>query len=317
MSTTTTDWSGLLPVEVAARVIESAIKQSVVLQLGSRVPMPAGTETIPVVSTAPSASWVSAGSRKPLTKVEWSSETLRAEEVASITAVPDVYIQDAPWDVEASVENELGKAVARTLDAAVLFGVNAPASFPSGGIAGLAGAALTGADALEAIDAALTALEGDGLVPDGIASSSAIGSALRAAYREAAALPGEAPTSAVYGVPVAVTSPWDSSVADAFVGGWENLLIGVREDVNFAISREGVLVDEDGNIQVSAFQDDQTLVRVYARFGVAVARPLKADGSGPSNPFVGASWTGSTPEPPEAASAPAAARPVGRPRKES
>ena len=199
---TTTDWSGLLPVEVAARVIESAIKQSVVLQLGSRVPMPAGTETIPVVSTAPSASWVSAGSRKPLTKVEWSSETLRAEEVASITAVPDVYIQDAPWDVEASVENELGKAVARTLDAAVLFGINAPASFPSGGIAGLAGAALTVADALEAIDAALTALEGDGLVPDGIASSSAIGSALRAAYREAAALPGEAPTSAVYGVPV-------------------------------------------------------------------------------------------------------------------
>ena len=235
-----------------------------------------------------------------------------------LTAVPDVYIQDAPWDVEASVENELGKAVARTLDAAVLFGVNAPASFPSGGIAGLAGAALTGADALEAfLDAALTALEGDGLVPDGMARLVGHRVGAQSGISGGCGPTGRGTDERRVRRPVAVTSPWDSSVADAFVGGWENLLIGVREDVNFAISREGVLVDEDGNIQVSAFQDDQTLVRVYARFGVAVARPLKADGSGPSNPFVGASWTGSTPEPPEAASAPAAARPVGRPRKES
>ncbi len=247
---TDTNWEGLLPVDVAARVIESAIKQSVVLQLARRQPMPAGVQQIPVVTTAPSASWVSAGSRKPLTRVAWSSETLQAEEVASVTAVPDVYIQDAPWDVEASVENELGKAVARTLDAAVLFGVNAPASFPSGGIAGLAGATDTGTDALDAIGNALSALEADGLVPDGIASSTAIGGALREVYREMMIPLGQAPASVVYGIPIAVTAPWPSSSADAFVGGWENLLIGVREDVNFAISREGVLVDDEGNVQV-------------------------------------------------------------------
>ena len=58
--------------------------------------------------------------------------------------------------------------------------------------------------------------------------------------------------------------------------------------------RPAVLVDEAGDIQVSAFQDDQTLVRIYARFAVAIATPLKADGSGPSKPFVGASWTSAT-----------------------
>jgi signal recognition particle GTPase len=45
----------------------------------------------------------------------------------------------------------------------------------------MAGAALTGEDALEAIDAALTAIEADGLVATDVASSSKIGSALRAA----------------------------------------------------------------------------------------------------------------------------------------
>jgi hypothetical protein len=53
-------------------------------------------------------------------------------------------------------------------------------------------------------------------------------------------------------------------------------------------------VDEEGNIQVSAFEDDMTLIRVYARFGVAVARPLNADGSEPADPFVGASWGGAS-----------------------
>jgi HK97 family phage major capsid protein len=283
----------LLPEAVSARVIESAIKQSVVLQLATRQPMPAYTEHVPVVTTAPSASWVSAGGRKPLTQVEWSAETLKAEEVAAVTAIPDAYIADTSgsWDVEESAENELAKAIARAFDAAVLFGTNAPASYPTDGIAGIAGAALTGDDALEAIDNALTAIETDGLVANGVASSSAIGSALRKAYREAAALPGHAAASEIYGVPVAVTAPWDSSAPDAFVGDWSNLVVGIREDINFATSNDGVLVDEEGDIQVSAFQDDQTLVRIYARFAVAVATSLKADGSGPSKPFVGASWT--------------------------
>jgi hypothetical protein len=49
-----------------------------------------------------------------------------------------------------------------------------------------------------------------------------------------------------------------------------------------------------GEILVSAFQDDQVLCRIYARFGVAVARPLSAEGTQPSTPLVGASWNGAS-----------------------
>ena len=89
-----------------------------------------------------------------------------------MAAIPDVYIDDTSgtWSPRESAENELAKAVARVLDAAILWGVNAPAGFPVGGVAAAAGAAQTGATALEAIDKALSVIETDGLVPNGIAS---------------------------------------------------------------------------------------------------------------------------------------------------
>lgn len=291
MTITETDWDGLLPTSVSSRIIESAIQQSVVLRLGTTQPMPTGVETVPVVGVAPTAGWVAAGGRKPIAQIEWTSEVLKAEEVAAVAAIPDVYINDTrgSWDVEGSAETELAKAIGRTLDAAVLWGVDAPGSFPTGGIVGMAAGPVTGADAFTAISDAMAELEGEGILPDGIASGPSIGAALRTAALEAGDY-SAAPGSELFGLPVAVTAPWPST-PDAIVGGWQFLLVGVREDINFSVSRDGVLLDDEGQIQVSAFQDDMTLVRIFARFGIAIARPLTADGSGPSTPFVGASWS--------------------------
>jgi hypothetical protein len=296
MSTTapTSSWSeGLLPAAVAERVIESARKQSVVLQLATTQPMPAHTEAIPVVSVAPQAGWVGVGGRKPIAKIAWTSEVLKAEEVAAVTALPDALLTDTTgsWDSEASTEAELGKAVARALDAAVLWGDAAPASFPAGGLAAFAGGPVSGADALTAISDAMGELEGEGIIPDGIAGGPTIGAALRAAYLAAGALPGEAPAGTVFGLPAAVTAPWPSSGPNAFVGGWEYVAIGIREDVSFGLSKDGVLLDENDAVVISAFQDNMTLVKVFARFGCAFARPLGADGETPATPIVGASWT--------------------------
>ena len=47
----------------------------------------------------------------------------------------------------------------------MLYGVGAPASYPTGGIAALAGAAQSGTDALEAIDKAAGAIEATGRKP--------------------------------------------------------------------------------------------------------------------------------------------------------
>ena len=66
-------------------------------------------------------------------------------------------------------------AIARVLDAAVLFGTGAPAEFPPNGVAG-AGTPVGGADALAALAAAMAAIEASGLLPNGIAPAPTIGS---------------------------------------------------------------------------------------------------------------------------------------------
>jgi hypothetical protein len=57
------------------------------------------------------------------------------------------------------VRTEVAKAIGKTLDAAVLYGVGAPASYPAGRLAALAGAAQSGTSAEGAIDKARSALE--------------------------------------------------------------------------------------------------------------------------------------------------------------
>jgi hypothetical protein len=78
------------------------------------------------------------------------------------------------------------------------------------------------------------------------------------------ALPSERPAPELWGVPVAVTAAWDATKGDAIVADWSKLVVGIRADIAFDLSTDGVLLDDAGVIQVSAFQDDVT-VRLDAR----------------------------------------------------
>ncbi len=288
-----TDYDAVLPRGVAADFVGLIEASSAALALGNTMRMSEGQESLPVVSFLPVAGFVNPryGGRKPATKVEWDAESIVAEEIAAVVPVPNAWIMDAGFDVEGQVERTLATAVAKVIDEAVMFGTGAPATFPAGGVVGASGAAITGADALTALDNAFSSLEGDGVTPDGIAASSLIGSALRKAYQAAAALPGEAPAQTIWGVPVSRGAFWDSTKGDAIVGGWQFLALGIREDITYGRSNDGVLVDGTGAVIASAFQDNLTLIKIYIRLGCAIGRPLNPDGSGAITPFATADWT--------------------------
>lgn len=297
MSTTVPPWENadqLLPAGVAADFVGMIEETSLVLALGRTLRMSAVTESIPLIAFMPKAKFVSPayGGRKPATEIKWTAVEIKAEEVAATVPVPNAWIMDAAFDVEGQVERSLATAVAHAIDQAIIFGQDAPASYPTGGILGFADQ-VTGADALSAVDAAMTDMEGKGVVPDGIAAGAKIGSALRQAYREANALPGERPAQVLYGVPVRQSLVFQGADVDAVIGGWQYLAIGIREDVTFGRSTDGVLLDDDGNIIASAFQDNVTLVKVYARIGCAIGQPsIAAPGElEPQKPFVAATWS--------------------------
>lgn len=296
MSVTVPPWTNadqFLPRGVAQDFIGVIEQVSIALSLGRTMRMSEATESIPIVAFRPQAKFVTPayGGRKPATEIRWSAVEIRAEEVAATIPVPNAWIMDAGFDVEGQVERELATAMANAIDDAIMRGVGAPASFPTGGVVAFADA-VTGGDAIEAISEGFENLEEKGILPDGIAAGAAIGSALRAAYAEAGALPGVAPANTLWGVPVRRSLSWESP-PDAIVGGWQYLAIGIREDVTFGRSNDGVLLNDAGAIIASAFQDNVTLVKVYARLGCAIGMPSrpKPGAAVPQKPFASARWT--------------------------
>jgi hypothetical protein len=293
-----TNYQDLIPVTIAREVLGKIIAGSAVMALARVVRMPAGVEKIPVLSVAPTAKFVNPtyGGRKPVSKVVWTTEQVVAEEIATVLSIPNAFLDDAGFPIWENVRPLVTDAIERCFDAAVLYGDGAPATYPAGGLVAWAAPAPAGADGATAIDNAFTQVEGHGLEVDGILG----GPALRGIYRNLAITKGWAsdvagtPEQSLFGVRFATTPVWDSGKGYALAGDWSYVVVGVREDIRFDLSTEGVLTDDDGAVTVNAFQDDSTLMRAYMRVGVAFGKPMSADASGQVDPLALAQLGGST-----------------------
>jgi HK97 family phage major capsid protein len=279
------DFSGVIPPEVSAQIIQEATRASAALQLCQTVPMGTNVSQMPVPKTLPTASWVTASGtgRKPYTDVGLKPAQLTAEEVAAVIAIPDKMIEDTTINLWGYCRPLLSQAIAMALDGAALFGVNAPASFPVGGVRGHAAAVNAGTDAADTINKCMGAVEANGLDPDGTAADLTVRSLLRGLRATTGELIlgvtslGDYEVPSIYGVPAAYT-PFQGktgvSPADVIVGDWTWAVLGVRQDIRFQIDPSGVIADASGVVQVSGFQDNVTPMKVWARFGFVIIDPV-------------------------------------------
>lgn len=271
--------SGLIPTNIAAQVTQEVAQQSAALQLGQRVPMPAGVSVVPIPRSFPKAAWVSVGGRKNFTDFSIGTESLVAEEVAATIAIPDVYLEDVAINLWNYARPQLAEAIAVALDAASLWGIDAPTSFPAGGVQAVAANVAAGADPVDTVNKAMSRVEAEGLRVTGNAADLAVRGALRGVRDAQGAFllgPGQANAAtpdSLYGVPISFVPFEVTATSDFLTGDWSKLIIGVRQDIRYAMSSEGVIADGTGNVVVSAFQDNQTLMKVWARYGVAIIRP--------------------------------------------
>src|SRR5262245_15198417 len=144
------DFSGVIPPEQSAQILQEATRASAALQLCQTVPMGTGVTQMPVPKTLPTASWVtSASGRKPYTDVGLKPATLTAEEVAAVVAIPDKMFEDTSINLWGYVRPLMSQAIAMALDGAALFAVGAPASFPAAGVRDHAAAANAGTAAAD------------------------------------------------------------------------------------------------------------------------------------------------------------------------
>jgi len=305
------DFSGVIPPEVSAQIIQEATLQSAALQLCNTVPMGTGVSQMPVPKTLPTASWVTAATgRKPYTDVGLKPATLTAEEVAAVIAIPDKMIEDTSINLWAYCRPLMAQAIAMALDGAVLFGQAAPASFPAGGVRGHAAAVNAGTDAADTLNKTMAAVEALGLNPSGVAADLTVRSRLRGLRATTGELIlgvtsiGDYQVPSIYGVPASYT-PFQGKAgvnpADVIVGDWRWAFLGVRQDIRFQIDPSGVIADASGVVQVSGFQDNVTPAKIWARFGFVIVDPVTVLASGGANAFAKAGTSGASGAAPTAA----------------
>jgi HK97 family phage major capsid protein len=289
------DFSGVIPPELSAQIIQEATVQSAALQLGRQIPMGTKVNQLPVPTTLPTASFVAATTgRKPYSDIKMGVATITAEELAAVIAIPDAMIEDSTINLWNFARPLLAQAIAVALDGAVFFGTGAPASWPAGGIASVAVPVVpTGLTADVILNKMMSQVESQGLAPDGHALDIGERGTLRGLRTTTGELlftdvpTGQYDMPQIYGLPVAYV-PFTSASPKAFTGDWDYLILGVRQDIRYEINPSGVIADASGVVQVSGFQDDVTPMKVWARFGCQIVKPVTLRVPAGANPFASA-----------------------------
>ncbi|WP_433506760.1 phage major capsid protein [Pseudonocardia halophobica] len=277
-----------VPAEIAEAIVGEVETQSTALTLGRRVPTTTRDSRIPVLSSTPDAYWVT-GDRglKQTSAATFDSTPLIAEELAVIIAVPDSVIADSEFGIWEAIRPLVARAFARRLDRAVIFGEEAPPSWP----AGMVTAALAAGHTVNASgDPVVDLLGAAQKVAEAEYNPSAAAVATGWQYRAAATR-----TDAFTASPVGANAPfplsvaglgvrtdpvyWDADAADVVVADWSNVLIGIRQDLTIDFSNSAVITDEDGNITNNMFQRDSTAMRAVMRVGYHLAQPVTQSGT--------------------------------------
>lgn len=267
---------------VAPGVVEAATKESVALRTLRTIPMGTSTTRIPVLSALPTGAFLTADQEvKPQSAAAWDKVILTAEELAVIVPISETVIADASIDVVGSVTRLIGQEFGRVIDAAIFFGTGAPATFPAGGINGLADTAgqevtATGEPAAD-MNNLLGVLEGLGYDPSDVFASRAYKQVLRGQTGQGGVpvyLPeqGAGTFSSIYGVPLSFPLGWDGTKADALTVDDSGLVIGLRQDLTIKVLEEATLTGF-GNLA----EKDSIAVRAVMRIGFQAANPVTLD----------------------------------------
>lgn len=292
-----TDADALIPEPVANDIIQGLPAASAALTSFRRVRMSSKTNKLPVLSVLPSAYWVDGDTGlKQTNEANWSNETLTAEELAVIVPVPEAVLDDSNFDIWAEVRPRLIEAFGAKIDAATLFGVDAPTSFGDGiteraVAAGNSHTEGSGVDFADDISETIALVENDGYDVNVAYARRKVRARLRGLRAATTNEPiyqsflSGSPDS-VYGNDLLYVrnGSWVNNY-ELIVGDRNAAILGIRQDITFKLFTEGVISDESGNVVLNLMQQDAVALRAVMRVGFAVATPASRENSSGDFPF--------------------------------
>lgn len=268
----------LIPEERAKEILQSVPEQSACMRLMRRLPdMSSKTRSLPILSSLPMAYWVEGDNGyKQTSSMAWERKRITAEEIAVIVPIPQNVLDDSDYDIWGNVRPRIVEAIGRRFDEAVLFGANAPQSFPTALVPGAIAAGnslkLNNADSLYqqllGEGGMLSLVEEDGFVPNGYVGAITFRSKMRGTvdnnglpifgrvpYQQG--LQGKA-TYELDGTDIYFPSVMDPTKALLLGGDWNQAVWAIRTDITMKLLTEATIQDpSDGSIVYNLAQQDK------------------------------------------------------------
>ena len=307
-----TDIAPLIPEDVLSSFLSDLADTSVALTAFRKVPVAQSQTRFPILSSLPLAYWVAGDTGlKQTTELAWGNKYLNVEELAAIAPIPERVLDDLAdagvgggIDIWSEIQPTIVAEMARVLDAAVFFGVNAPATFPPSVLAACGavlpspgnvhteGAAVASGGIQDDLDQAIGLLEAEGFDFDRIIANRSLRGKLRRARNTLGdRLEGLNPDLTEYlGQPISYPMrgqwPTGTGSVEAFVGEFDTqFVIGIRQDITVKFLDQAVIQDNTGAIVYNLPQQDMVAMRFTMRVGWQVANQIRFDQPDPTKRY--------------------------------
>lgn len=283
-----TDAAAQMPEDVGADLTKSIIETSAALSLFPHVPMSRAQQRIPVIAALPTAYFVNGDTGlKQTTEAAWANKYLNVEEIAVIVPIPEAVLDDTSFDVWGSIKPLLVEAAGRTLDAAVFFGTNKPASWPTEILTAATNAGNTyergtnnaaAGGVAQDISNLFALVETDGFDVSGVVASRVYKGLLRSQRSTTGEVLAEVNPQSAYGVDIKypMRGLW-TTACEMVVGDFSEGMMGVRQDWTYKVLDQAVIQDNSGAIVYNLAQQDMVALRLVGRFAWQVANVINRD----------------------------------------
>lgn len=280
-----TDAAALIPEDAANEIIKGSVEQSAAMTMFRRKTMSRAQHRMPVLAALPTAYFVNGDTGlKQTSEANWDNKFLNVEEIATIVPIPEAVLDDTDFDVWAEVQPLLEEAIGRTLDAAVFFAVDKPASWPDaiavraaalGNTVARGTATQASGGVAEDFNQLMGLVEDDGYDVTGFVTSRSFRRHLRGARATDGQKIADLTENTIEGVPVAYAMrglwPSGASAAEVVAGDYAQGILGVRQDITYKILDQAVIQDNTGAIIYNLPQQDMVAMRVVFRCAFQVA----------------------------------------------
>lgn len=289
----------LIPEEVSKEIVDGVREYSTIMKLATKAPnMSTKQRRVPVLSSLPTAYFVDGDTgQKRTTNAAWDNKYFVAEELAVIVPIPEAVLDDASYDIWGQIKPLIMEAFGVAFDEAVLYGTNAPSSWPTNLLAGATAANKivtlgTGADLYEDLlgeNGIYSAVEGSGYgVTGNIAHMS-----MKGKYRGLRDQNGQPifktsmQSSTQYELDGAAlefprNGVMDPAKALQFAGDFKQIMYTMRQDITYKILDQAIIQNTDGSIAYNLAQQDMVALRAVMRLAWQIPNPInliEKDGS--------------------------------------